>query len=104
MISAKLILTELNEFHKFYLAHVPQIIGGRKTRAPMLRVYQVATIIVLYHVSHFADFKAFYNECARKFLRRMFPRMPEYSWFLRMRPAALQFLCSYIEACRKKWG
>ena len=102
MISAKSILTELNRFYKFYLSQATQVEGRNKTRKPMMRVDQVATIILLYHASHFVNFKVFYIEYARKFLRRMFPKMPGYSWFLRMRPDALLFLLKYMQSKTKQ--
>src|SRR5436190_2128757 len=51
---------------------------------PTLCASEVITIAVLFHFSHYRNFKHFYREYVARELRAAFPRLPKYRCFNRL--------------------
>ena len=69
-----------------------------KRRGPQTRLStsEVMTIIIWFHMSHYRDFKSYYNDHVCKYLRAEFPDLVSYTRFVELMPVALPFLCLYM--------
>jgi hypothetical protein len=56
------------------------------------------TIVVLFHASHYRDFKAYYTGHVLKNLTWAFPRLVSYQRFVELMPGALVPLCGYLQS------
>ena len=54
----------------------------QRIRASRLSESEVMTIVILFHQSHYRDFKAFYLDYVRRHLRSEFPNLVSYSRFV----------------------
>lgn len=74
--------------------------GGvtRRNRARRLCLSEIMTLLILFHQSHYRDFKAFYTGYVRVHLRAEFPGLVSYSRFVEFIPSALLPLCAYLQA------
>ena len=71
--------------------------GRRRDRASALCLSEVMTIVVLFHASHYRDFKAYYTGHVQKTLAWAFPRLVSYQRFVELMPGALVPLCGYLQ-------
>lgn len=69
----------------------------RRNRPSALCLSEVMTIIVLFHASHYRNFKAYYTEQVLKHYAWAFPRLVSYGRFVELMPAALVPLCAYLQ-------
>jgi hypothetical protein len=69
----------------------------QRRRASTLCLSEVMTIIVLFHASHYRDFKSYYTEHVMKHLAWAFPRLVSYGRFVELMPSALVPLCGYLQ-------
>ena len=65
---------------------------------PNLCLSEVMTIIIWFHISHYRNFKHFYNDHVCKHLRSEFPGLVSYTRFVELMPATLPFLCLYMRS------
>ncbi len=54
------------------------------------------TILILFHLSHYRDFKNFYLEHIWRYHHHDFPTLLSYTRFIRVAPSVLVPLCSYL--------
>ena len=75
----------------------------QRIRASRLSESEVMTIVILFHQSHYRNFKAFYLEYVCRHLRREFPKLVSYSRFVTLMPQMgmplYVFLCLSIGRC-----
>jgi hypothetical protein len=57
------------------------------------------TILILFHQSHYRDFKAFYLQHVQVHLCREFPGLVSYTRFIELIPSVLLPLCAYLRQC-----
>ena len=57
---------------------------------------EIATIIVLFQMSHYRTFKDFYLSCVLQDLKGWFPRALSYSRFVECKASALTLLAGYL--------
>ena len=78
-----------------------RLTGGlpRRNRARRLCLSEIMTILILFHQSHYRDFKAFYVDYVLVHWRAEFPGLVSYSRFVEFIPSALLPLCAYLRAC-----
>jgi hypothetical protein len=69
----------------------------QRRRASTLCLSEVMTIIVLFHASHYRDFKSYYVEHVMRNLAWAFPRLVSYGRFVELMPSALVPLCGYLQ-------
>ena len=69
----------------------------QRRRASTLCLSEVMTIVVLFHASHYRDFKSFYTEHVTRNLAWAFPRLVSYGRFVELMPSALVPLCGYLQ-------
>ena len=60
---------------------------------------EIMTIVVMFHQSHYRDFKDFYIEKIGKQHQVDFPRLISYARFVRLMPSVLIPLCAYLKRC-----
>src|ERR671938_1468191 len=73
----------------------------QRNRPSTLCLSEVMTIIVLFHASHYRNFKAYYTEQVLKQYGWAFPRLVSYQRFVELMPAAPVPLCGYLQT--KRW-
>lgn len=69
----------------------------QRQRASTLCLSEVMTIIILFHTSHYRDFKCYYTEHMCRNLAWAFPRLVSYNRFVELIPSALVPLCGYLQ-------
>ena len=69
----------------------------QRRRVSTLCLSEVMTVIVLFHASHYRDFKSYYTEHVLKNMAWAFPRLVSYSRFVELMPSALVPLCGYLQ-------
>ena len=68
----------------------------QRQRTRSLSISEIMTILILFHQSHYRDFKAFYTQEVCNHLRREFPGLVSYIRFVELMPSALLPLCAYL--------
>lgn len=71
----------------------------QRQRARSLSVSEIMTILILFHQSHYRDFKAFYTQEVLAHLRAEFPGLVSYTRFVEFMPSVLLPLCAYLRHC-----
>ena len=72
--------------------------GSRKrTRESQMRLSEVMTIVVWFHLSGYRTFKDFYTREVGEHLRWAFPRQVSYTRFVELIPHTILPLCSYLQ-------
>jgi hypothetical protein len=69
----------------------------QRDRPSRLCLSEVMTIIVMFHSSHYRNFKAYYAEHVLKNYAGAFPRLTSYQRFVELMPSALVPLCGYLQ-------
>lgn len=69
----------------------------QRRRASTLCLSEVMTIVVLFHASHYRDFKSYYTGHVMKQYAWAFPRLVSYGRFVELMPSALVPLCGYLQ-------
>lgn len=71
----------------------------RRWRVGELHPSEIMTILVMFHQSHYRDFKYFYTTHLSEHHRADFPCLISYSRFVRLMPSVLIPLCAYLKQC-----
>jgi len=71
----------------------------QRQRARGLSLSEVMTLLILFHQSHYRDFKAFYREHVLQHLRAEFPGLVSYTRYVEFIPETLIPLCAYLRVC-----
>lgn len=74
-------------------------LGKKPTRKPILSTSEVMTIMVLFQLSGFRDFKNFYNNYVRIHLRSDFPDLVSYNRFVELQKRALLPMAVFAKTC-----
>lgn len=76
--------------------------GERKRNRPTsLCMSEIITILILFHQSHYRNFKAFYLLYVKKHLHSEFPRLVSYNRFVELIPRAFTPMCAYLQSRQK---
>ena len=93
------IFCDIDDFFKhyfqsqsIYLLPNPQ---RRRSKACRLSLSEIATIFLLFQMSHYRTFKHFYKECVLIDLLSYFPKAVSYSRFVEYLPSILMVLTAY---------
>ncbi len=98
------IFCDIDDLYKQYLTHaktLPKKKGSRERKTQM-SISEMMTIVVLFHLSHYRTFKAFYLECVLEDLSSYFPYAVSYPRFIALMPRVLAPLTAYILSKRGK--
>lgn len=85
----------LPSFH----AHLLESGLRQRQRARCLSCSEIMTILILFHQSHYRDFKAFYHQEVVAHLHAEFPGLVSYTRFVEFIPSVLMPLCAYLRHC-----
>jgi len=86
----------------FLPQHHAQLLAAgmrQRQRARSLSVSEIMTILILFHQSHYRDFKAFYTQDVLAHRRAEFPGLVSYTRFVEFMPSVLLPLCAYLRHC-----
>lgn len=82
--------------------HQAQLTDGtrKRQRARSLCTSEIMTLLILFHQSHYRNFKAYYRDHVLAHLRAEFPGLVSYSRFVEFIPSVLLPLCAYARHCQ----
>ena len=96
------IFCEIDDFCK---AFFPQFECGllpasnaRRQRALNMSASEIMTIVVLFHLSHYRDFKNFYLDCVKRQMIECFPTALSYNRFVEIQGRVFVALCAFMKA------
>jgi hypothetical protein len=96
------IFCHVDDFCQVFLPTMEKklISSGLRTRKRdrSLTMSEVMTILIVFHQSHYRNFKAYYLEYVLPHLRGEFPGLVSYTRFVDFIPSALIPLCAYFKA------
>ena len=96
-ISPGFIMNELKAFYKVYLPfknqHLLEKKEGSRNKKTKIDNIKILAIMIMYHLYGASNFKAFYE----LYLPKIFKKLPEYSWFMRLRERAMIDLLCYLQ-------
>lgn len=98
---------DVDDFCQAFLPRMArkQLANGKanRNRERSLTLSEIMTLLILFHQSHYRNFKAYYIEYVLAHLRRDFPELVSYTRFVDFIPSALIPLCAYFKsACLGK--
>uniref|UniRef100_UPI00244BC6AA transposase n=1 Tax=Xenorhabdus miraniensis TaxID=351674 RepID=UPI00244BC6AA len=70
----------------------------QRHREASLSLSEVMVILILFHMSHYRDFKTFYNEHVKQYLITDFPGLVSYTRMLTLKKRALIPLCAFLSS------
>jgi len=93
------IYCQLDDFYKlfeesFKLKCLPKSNKGRKSK---LTIPEIATILVLFHLSGYQNLKRFYNDYVSVHLKSYFPDLVSYNRFVELIPSSIIFLKAFLK-------
>ncbi len=96
------IFCEIDDFCK---AFFPQFERGllpapdaQRRRPLSMSAGEIMTIVVLFHLSHYRDFKNFYLDCVMRQMRDCFPVLLSYNRFVEVQGRVIPALCAFMKA------
>jgi len=93
------IYCQLDDFYKLFEKQtktktLPKSNKGRRSK---LTIPEIATILVLFHLSGYSNFKRFYKEYALIYLKSYFPDLVSYNRFVELIPSSIIFLYIFLK-------
>jgi hypothetical protein len=73
--------------------------AAKRVRRTRLSESEIMTLVILFHQSHYRDFKAFYTQHVQRHLRQEFPGLVSYNRFVELMPRVLIPLMMYLYLC-----
>ncbi|MCT8345591.1 IS982 family transposase [Photorhabdus kleinii] len=70
----------------------------KRRREASLSLSEVMTLLILFHMSHYRDFKTFYIQHVKHYLKADFPRLVSYTRMLTLKQRALIPLCAFLSS------
>ena len=96
------IFCHVDDFCQVFLPTIEKkaISSGKRTRnrERSLTISEIMTILILFHQSHYRNFKAYYLEHVLVHMNSEFPGLVSYTRFVDYIPSALIPLCAYFKA------
>ncbi len=68
----------------------------KRRREASLSLSEVMTLLILFHMSHYRDFKTFYIQHVKHYLKADFPKLVSYTRMLTLKQRALIPLCAVL--------
>lgn len=81
------------QYKKYLVQH-----GRKRNRKACISLSEIMTIYVLFHLLRFRQFKYFYLCYIKPFYQDAFPKMPSYSRFVELYPAAIVPMLALLKA------
>ncbi|WP_099112041.1 IS982 family transposase, partial [Xenorhabdus sp. KJ12.1] len=70
----------------------------KRHREASLALSEIMMILILFHMSHYRDFKTFYNEHVKQYLIHDFPGLVSYTRMLTLKKRTLIPLCAFLSS------
>ncbi|SCZ61920.1 Transposase DDE domain-containing protein [Photorhabdus luminescens] len=70
----------------------------KRRREASLSLSEVMTLLILFHMSHYRDFKTSYIQHVKHYLKADFPKLVSYTWMLTLKQRALIPLCAFLSS------
>ncbi|SFO00675.1 Transposase DDE domain-containing protein [Xenorhabdus japonica] len=100
------IFIDVDDFCCFFIPQWEQFClnKGYRLRRRKGHMYpsEIMTILILFHLSHYRDFKHFYLEHIWRYHHHDFPTLLSYTRFISVAPSVLVPLCSYLTQLKGK--
>ncbi|MBD2822166.1 IS982 family transposase, partial [Xenorhabdus sp. 42] len=100
------IFCNVDDFCRFFIPQWEQfcLTKGHRLRRRQGHMYpsEIMTILILFHMPHYRDFKHFYLEHIGKYHHHDFPTLLSYTRFVSVAPSVLVPLCSYLTQLKGK--
>lgn len=95
------IFCEVDDFCKDFFPYFERGLlpgpGARRRRAVSMSASEIMTILVLFQLSCYRDFKNFYLDFVMRRLRREFPKLLSYNRFVEIQSRVLPALCAFLK-------
>ena len=96
------IFCEIDDFCKNFCSEfnkklIPNTNRKRKRECKM-SMSEIMTIMVLFHLSHYRTFKAYYHECVIQHLKKYFPNLVSYNRFVELKSSVFIYFSAYLLA------
>ena len=96
------IFCEIDDFCKaFFPQFERHLLPGddaKRRRAVTMSASEIMTIVVLFHLSHYRDFKNFYLDCVLRQMPGYFPKLLSYNRFVEVQGRVFCALCAFMKA------
>ncbi|WP_065823535.1 IS982 family transposase [Photorhabdus australis] len=74
----------------------------KRHRMTSLSLSEVMTLLILFHMSHYRHFKAFYTEHVQQYLKTDFPGLVSYNRMITLKKRAIIPLCAFLSSRKQK--
>ncbi len=102
MAPIEAIFCEIDDFCKVFFPQFERYLlpadRARRQRALTMSASEIMTIVVLFHLSHYRDFKNFYLDCVCRQMADCFPRLLSYNRFVEVQGRVFPALCAFMKA------
>ncbi len=95
------IFCEIDDFCKLFF---PQFEGrllaskdAKRRRPVSMSAAEIMTIVILFHLSHYRDFKNFYLDCVVRQMTAYFPKLLSYNRFVEVQGRVFPALCAFMK-------
>jgi len=96
------IFCEIDDFCKLFFPAFERGLlpapNAKRQRAVKMSASEIMTIVVLFHLSHYRDFKNFYLDCVQRQMRACFPTTLSYNRFVEVQGRVFVALCAFMKA------
>ena len=73
----------------------------RRRRACRMRLSEIMTIMILFHISNYRIFKEYYKDCILNHLKSYFPHLVNYNRFVELIPVSIMPLTVFLHKAQK---
>lgn len=74
----------------------------KRHRAASLSLSEIMTLLILFHMSHYRHFKAFYIEHVQQYLKADFPHLVSDNRIITLKKKAIIPLCAFLSSRKEK--
>ncbi len=96
------IFCEIDDFCKLFFPQCERCLlpanNAKRQRALTMSASEIMTIVVLFHLSHYRDFKNFYLDCVLRQMGGCFPKLLSYNRFVEVQGRVFAALCAFMKA------
>lgn len=96
------IFCELDDFCKAFFPQFERYLlptdDSKRRRALFMSASEIMTIVILFHLSHYRDFKNFYLDCVLRQMKGYFPKLLSYNRFVEVQGRVFPALCAFMKA------
>jgi hypothetical protein len=106
MVNLEALFTDVDDFCQLFepewRAHLLESKSRQRQRDCSMAMSEVMTLVILFHVTRYRDFKTFYTQHVRRFLTAEFPQLVSYTRMLSIKKECLIPLCAFLTSRKVK--